>query len=352
MTVPVTFGLINTFGQPKQWARPWKERYDAILEQIEWIDRELDIDGVYVSEHHFYDDGYLPAPLTMSAAIAARTSRVQIGTNVLQIPLHNAVRLAEEALVVDGLSGGRLRLGIGMGYYWQEFEGLGRPLNQRVSYTEEGIDVLRRAFTGEPFSYEGRRYNFGKLAVTPGPSRPGGPQIWMGGFAPKAIERIARIADGFLEFDPGAATQYVEACEAIGKPKEEQRINVTYWAIIDDDPERAFAQAGPNWLHLLNEYIKRDAYVGRTPPLREPYTDPKKALADGLVLLADGPQAIEIFNRDVDRGAIDFNLVTMMPGEPVDQVSERLQYLNDRVIPFVKQSEHPAALAAAAAIAA
>jgi alkanesulfonate monooxygenase SsuD/methylene tetrahydromethanopterin reductase-like flavin-dependent oxidoreductase (luciferase family) len=343
MTRPVTFGLINTFGQPPQWAQPWKQRYDAVLEQIEWIDRDLDIDGVYVTEHHFYGDGYLPSPMPMLAAIAARTSRVTIGSNLIQLPLHNAVRLAEDALVVDALSGGRLRLGIGMGYYHQEFDGIGVKLSQRPSLTEEGIAILRKAFTGEPFEFHGKRYDFGTIQITPGPVRPGGPEIWLGAFAPAAIERAARLGDGFLEFDPGSASSYFAACDAIGRPKAQQKLNVTYWAIIAEDPERAFAQAGDHWMHLLNEYIKRDAYAARTPALTEPYTDPKKALADGLVMLADGPAAIKQFNADVDRGAIDINLVTMMPGEPTDQVAERLQYLNDKVIPQVKHCTHPAA---------
>lgn len=346
MTGPVTFGLINTFGQPPSVAQPWTTRYDAMLEQIEWIDRDLSIDGIHVSEHHFYGDGYLPAPMVMLGAIAARTRRVQIGSNLIQLPLHNAVRLAEDALVVDALSGGRLRLGLGMGYYHQEFDGMGTRLGHRVSLMEEGIAVLRRAFAGEPFEFHGRRYDFGKIQVTPGPVRPGGPPIWIGAFAPAAIERAARLGDGFLEFDPGTAAQYFAACEALGRPEAERRVNVTYWAIIAEDPERAFAQAGEHWMHLLNEYIKRDAYAARTPSLTEPYTDPKQALADGLVLLADGPAAVKQFNADVDRGAIDINLVTMMPGEPVDQVNERLQYLNDHVIPQVRPATHPAATAA------
>ncbi|MCU1476417.1 MAG: Luciferase-like monooxygenase [Subtercola sp.] len=343
MSQPVTFGIINAFNQPVRGAEPWNVRYEAQLEQIEWIDRELEIDGVYVSEHHFYSDGYMPSPLVMTAAIAARTKRIKVGTNLIQLPLHNAVRLAEDALVVDAVSGGRLRLGLGMGYFWQEFEGLGKNLKQRPSTTEEGIAILRKAFSGEPFEFHGKRYDFGEITVTPGPIRPGGPEIWMGGFVPAAVERCARLADGFLEFDPGSLGGFVDASEALGRPKETQKLNVTYWAIIADDPEKAFAEAGDNWLHLLNEYIIRDSYTARNPPLREPIKDAKEALAMGLVLLADGPGAVDIFNKDVDRGAIDIQLVTHMPGEPVDQVSERLQYFNDKVIPNVKHTDHPAA---------
>jgi alkanesulfonate monooxygenase SsuD/methylene tetrahydromethanopterin reductase-like flavin-dependent oxidoreductase (luciferase family) len=343
MTKPVTLGLIYTFGNPDRWAEPTNKRYAAILEQIEWIDRDLDLDGIYVTEHHFYDDGYIPSTMTMLGAIAARTSRVTIGTNLIQLPLHNPVRLAEDALVVDALSGGRLRMGFGMGYYHQEFNGMGVNLKERPSRTEEGIEILRLAFAGEPFSYHGRRYDFDEITVTPKPIRPGGPEIWMGGFAPKAIERAARMADGFLEFDLGTSSAFFEACEALGRPANTQKLNTTYWAIIDEDPERAFALAGDNWLHLLNQYIVRDAYAGRIPPITEPFADAKTALEAGLVMLADGPEAIKTFNADVEKGTIDINLVTMMPGEPVDQVSSRLQYLNDRVLPHLNPATHPSA---------
>jgi alkanesulfonate monooxygenase SsuD/methylene tetrahydromethanopterin reductase-like flavin-dependent oxidoreductase (luciferase family) len=338
----VTFGLINTFGNPSEWHQSWHERYEQILEQTEWIDRSLPIDGVYVTEHHFYDDGYLPSPLVMCAAIAARTKRISIGTNLAQIPLHHSVRFAEDALVVDALSGGRLRIGIGMGYYRQEFEGLGVALDSRVGRTVEGVAILRSAFSGKPFSFTGKRYVIPEIKVTPPPVRPGGPQLWMGAFHPHAVERAAQLADGFLAFDLGTMDEYIRACNQLGRPAAEQRINCTYWAIIADDPEREFARVGRHWLHLLNQYIVRDAYSGRQPPLSIPYDDPKKALADGLVMLADAAGAIKEFNRVIEKGAIDINLVALMPGEAIEQFAERLEYLCSRVIPFVDQSNHPA----------
>jgi alkanesulfonate monooxygenase SsuD/methylene tetrahydromethanopterin reductase-like flavin-dependent oxidoreductase (luciferase family) len=335
---PVTFGLDYTFGNPAPWRQPWEQRYKAILDQIAWVDRDLSFDGVYVTEHHFYDDGYLPAAQILCAAIAMRTERITIGTDLIQLPLHHPVRLAEEALVLDILSGGRLRLGLGMGYYHQEFDGLGVPLKQRVSRTEEAIDILRAAFSGKPFSYDGKRFPLPEIHVTPPPIRPGGPPIWMGAFADAAVERAARLADGFLAFDLATAARYMAACERIGRPREDQLVNCTYWCIIAEDPERAFDAAGEQWLHLLNEYIVRDAY----PALNGPYDDPKKALADGLVMLADAPAAIAEFNRVIAEGAIDITLLTLMPGEDVDAVSQRLQYISDKVIPHVDQSDHPA----------
>jgi alkanesulfonate monooxygenase SsuD/methylene tetrahydromethanopterin reductase-like flavin-dependent oxidoreductase (luciferase family) len=334
----VPFGLVYTFANPAQWREPWEQRYDAILEQIAWVDSDLNFDGVYFTEHHFYDDGYLPAAQLLCAATAMRTERVTIGTDVIQLPLHHPVRLAEEALVLDILSHGRLRLGLGMGYYHQELEGLGVPLKERVSRTEEGIDILRAAFAGAPFSYEGKRFQLPEIHVTPPPIRPGGPPIWMGAFADAAVERAARLADGFFAFDLATAGRYIAACERIGRPREDQMLNCTYWCIIGEDPERAFAQAAEQWMHFLNEYIVREASL----PATKPYDDPKKALSDGLVLLADASEAIKEFNRVISEDAIDITLVTVMPGEKVDVVSERLQYISDEVIPHVSQSDHPA----------
>jgi alkanesulfonate monooxygenase SsuD/methylene tetrahydromethanopterin reductase-like flavin-dependent oxidoreductase (luciferase family) len=338
MAGQVPFGLAYMFGNAPEWRQPWVDRYRATLDQIAWVDQELLFDGVYVSEHHFFEDGYMPAPLVMCAAIAMRTERVSIGTDLIQLPLSHPVTVAEEALVLDILSGGRMRLGVGQGFYPQEFDGHGVSVRERASRTEESIEILRAAFSGEPFSYAGKKFQLPRIEVTPGPIRPGGPPIWMGALADVAVERAARLADGFLAFDPATAGKYLDACKRLGRPKHEQRLNRTAWAVIADDPERAFADAGKHWLHVLNAYIVR----GGLGPGVAPYEDPQKALADGLILLADASQAIKEFNGYIAAGAIDITLFTFWSGEDVDAVSERLQYMSDEVIPNVDKSDHPA----------
>jgi alkanesulfonate monooxygenase SsuD/methylene tetrahydromethanopterin reductase-like flavin-dependent oxidoreductase (luciferase family) len=339
-TRPVTFGLLYDFRNPEQWRQPWVERYAATLEQIEWIDRELPIDGIYVTEHHFYEDGYMPSVMVMCGAVAQRTRRVQVGSNLIQLPLHHPVRIAEDALVNDILSGGRFRLGIGAGYYWQEFEGLGSVLKQRPSRMVEGIEVLRKAFAGTPFTYEGKRFAMPEITVTPPPIRPGGPEIWMGAFVPAAIDRVAQYADGFLAFGHGGIDEYFAACERHGRPPEERQLNRTYWAIVDEDPERAFASAGPHFLHMFNDYIRREAYPDITP-FDDPEPARKIGIESGFLLLADAAGAIEAFNADIARGASDINLLAFQPGEDVDAVSARLQYLADHVIPRVNHAAVP-----------
>jgi alkanesulfonate monooxygenase SsuD/methylene tetrahydromethanopterin reductase-like flavin-dependent oxidoreductase (luciferase family) len=341
MSHRVTFGLLYDFRNPEPWQRPWADRYRAVLDQICWIDQELPtIDGIYVTEHHFYEDGYLPSPMVMCGAIAARTKRVSVGTNLLQLPLHHPVRVAEDALLGDILCDGRFRLGVGAGYYWQEFQGVGSVLKQRPSRMSEGFDILRAAFRGEPFSYQGTRFQIPEILVTPPPIRAGGPEIWMGAFVPAAIERVATHADGFLAFGHAGIEEYFAACERLGRPPEQRQLNRTYWAIIDEDPERAYAVAGPHFTHMFNDYIRREGYPGLVP-----FDDPAPARAMGLdggyLLVTDADGAIAAFNDDVAAGARDINLLMFMPGEDIDEVSARVQYLCDRVIPHVDRIEQP-----------
>jgi len=185
------FGLITCQRFPGD-TRSDEELYADALDLAVYAE-ELGFDSVWVSEHHFVDDGYLPSLLPMCAAIAARTRRVEIGTGLLLIPLHDPVRVAEDAAAVDLISRGRLILGLGLGWREEEFEGFGVPIGERVRRLEHAMTVLRGAWAGEPVSGNGTQ-----VIVTPRPGRTGGPPIWMGAEAERAVRRAGRIADGFI----------------------------------------------------------------------------------------------------------------------------------------------------------
>ncbi len=151
----IKVGYQVDFRNPPGLGRSFKDLYAQTLAQIETAEA-LGFDSVWLTEHHFTDDGYLPSMMVAASAIAARTKRVSIGTYVLLAPFQHPLKLAEDTATVDVISGGRLRLGIGMGYRAEEFEGFGVPRNERFGRTFETIEILRRAWTGERFDFHGK----------------------------------------------------------------------------------------------------------------------------------------------------------------------------------------------------
>lgn len=192
------FGIGAFTGQvPTGDSRTFHEIYEAELELIR-IAEENGFESTWVAEHHFTQVGWFSAPLTFLAGAATRTRKIRLGTAVVLLPFDNPIRLAEEAAAVDILSNGRLVLGVGMGVREEEFKGFGVPRPERVGRLEESVEIIKRAWTGERFSYKGRYYQVNDVAITPPPARKPRPPIYFGAYAEKAVERAARLGDGFL----------------------------------------------------------------------------------------------------------------------------------------------------------
>jgi probable F420-dependent oxidoreductase len=212
MTVRVGIGLFT--GQvPADPSRTFAQEYAEMLELVR-LAEAAGFDSAWVSEHHGASDGYLPSLLPMLAAFAASTERILLGTGILLAPFHEPLRLAEDSAVVDQLSGGRLLLGLGIGWREEEFRMFGVPRGERAVRTEETIEILRRAWTGRRFSFEGRAFHYDRVKVTPPPARVTGIPIYLGGYADKAVRRAGRLADGYVaDAPPEDAQRYVSLVE-------------------------------------------------------------------------------------------------------------------------------------------
>jgi alkanesulfonate monooxygenase SsuD/methylene tetrahydromethanopterin reductase-like flavin-dependent oxidoreductase (luciferase family) len=213
--------------------------YAATLDQTVLADR-LGFDHVWFTEHHFLEDGYLPAFQPLAGAIAARTERIRISTDIALLPLYHPIRLAEEMAVLDHISNGRMELGIGMGYVPEEFKAFGVPLKNRVSMTEEGIDILRLAWSDGPFSYHGKRYTLDDVDVHPKPVQPGGPPLWIAAMSEAGALRAARFGTHLLPqgnrdqvLDP-----YRAAVAADGRDPIQYRAGIIRSFYVSDDRER------------------------------------------------------------------------------------------------------------------
>jgi alkanesulfonate monooxygenase SsuD/methylene tetrahydromethanopterin reductase-like flavin-dependent oxidoreductase (luciferase family) len=213
----------------------------------------LGADSVWLSEHHGFDDGYLPQPLTMAAAVAARTSRVRIGTALVIAPLCDPVALAEQAAVVDLLSVGRLDLGLGPGYRATEFKLFGRSDSyaRRRQETDEVVRQLRRLWSG---------------AVTPAPAQPRVP-ILLGYAGPAGARRAGLLGEGLLSIKRDLVGPYTAALAHAGHPPERATMSGPVFACASDDPERDWPIYGPHIAYQQDSYLRHLAQdTGGEPP--------------------------------------------------------------------------------------
>ena len=335
MSREINFGLWYDFRNPGPTSRTFESMYRASLEQIVWAE-SLGFDSVWLTEHHFCNDGYTPSPLVIAAAIGERTERMRIGTNLMLLPLADPLRLAEDSATLSILTNGRFDLGVGLGYRELEFNYFGRSLKNRPSLMEEGVALLRAAWTGEPIRFEGKRYQIDNLQVTPAPATQ--PRIFMGGMAEPAIARAARLGDGFLSTGGIGHDVYVDALGAAGKSATEGQICAGNWAIIAADPEAEAAKVGPHVLYQTNEYVSWGAFG---PPGEVPlFPDAQSAIRDGLYELWDADQAVTALTamlQDYPQ-IIDVHFWAQFPGESVESGSERLEYIAKNVLPRVRSN--------------
>jgi alkanesulfonate monooxygenase SsuD/methylene tetrahydromethanopterin reductase-like flavin-dependent oxidoreductase (luciferase family) len=192
------YGLLSAQRHPDD-PRPWSALYREVVEYGVLAER-AGLDSFWTSEHHFVDDGYMPAQLPVLAAVAARTERIRLGTGVLLAPMFDPLRLAEDAATVDLLAGGRLILGLGIGWRDEEFDGFAVPTRERGRRLEGTIAVLRQAWGDGLVTGDGDRFAYPApgLNVTPKPERGAATPIWIGAGAEPAVRRAGRIADGYL----------------------------------------------------------------------------------------------------------------------------------------------------------
>src|SRR3954447_13021591 len=167
----VMFAIRFDFRNPDISGVQMADRYAAALDMAEWADR---LGAVFfgLSEHHGSADGYLPSPLPIAAAVAARTTNLRINITAIVAPFHDALRLAEDIAVVDLLSKGRLDVILVGGYVHSEFAMFDVPMKERPKRMSELVPTLKQAWSGQPFEYRGRT-----VRITPDPFTPGGPTL-------------------------------------------------------------------------------------------------------------------------------------------------------------------------------
>ncbi len=190
------FGIYSSIADPPRGER-LDQRIDEVIAEARLAEK-VGFDSCFFGEHHQDRDGFLPSPLIVATAVAARTSTLNVGTSVILLPLHNPVHLAEDVITLDLVSKGRIILGVGLGYQDADFQAFEVPISQRVGRFEEGVEVIRRCWSGQPFSFRGKYHHLEDLHIRPSPFQQPGPPLWIGASTLSGARRAGRMSDGFV----------------------------------------------------------------------------------------------------------------------------------------------------------
>jgi alkanesulfonate monooxygenase SsuD/methylene tetrahydromethanopterin reductase-like flavin-dependent oxidoreductase (luciferase family) len=248
-----TFGVMHDFRQPLPWRISAAAYHAECFELIEAAE-SLGYEAVWLSEHHGTADGFSAAPLVLAAAIAARTHRLKVGTNVLLLPLHHPIRVAEDGAAIHAISGGRFILGVGQGYARHEFELFGVERSHRPSRLEEGLSVIRQAWRDGRTGFSGKRFALPDGPFEPRPDAPA--PIYVGATGGPALDRAVRLADGLLTYvaEPRHAREryanYADALERHGRARETFPFVLTGVCHVHADADQAWEQAAPGIAYL------------------------------------------------------------------------------------------------------
>ena len=185
----IKFGTFLLMQSPS--ARPSQEIYTRAID-IAQAAETLDFRNIWLAEHHFSTYGYLSRPAQLATFIAAKTTRLRVGTAVIVVPLHHPLVIAEEIATLDLLARGRVDIGLGRGYQHYEFERLGLELDSARSRWEESIDIILKSFTGEPFTYDGKIFKIPETTIFPQPVQKPHPPIWVTAQSPDSVEATVR----------------------------------------------------------------------------------------------------------------------------------------------------------------
>ncbi len=190
------FGIYSSIADPPRGERLY-QRIDEVIAEAR-LAEEVGFDSCFFGEHHQDRDGFLPSPLIVATAVAAQTTTLNVGTSVILLPLHNPVHLAEDVITLDLVSKGRIILGVGLGYQEADFRAFEVPVRQRVGRFEEGVEIIRHCWSGEPFSFHGEYHQLENLHIRPSPFQQPAPPLWIGASTLPGARRAGRLADGFV----------------------------------------------------------------------------------------------------------------------------------------------------------
>ena len=331
------------------------KRMHNIVEQVEYAD-QVGIDYAWMVEHHFVrHGGFLSANYAFLCYLAARTNRIRLGTGATVLPLNDAVRVAEQAATLDQLSNGRLDFGVGRGFIRDEFDAFGVPMRESRERVEEGVDLVKNAWSDAPLEYESKfRPKMSGLNVLPKPYQAPNPPIWNACLmSPESFEWTAREGHNLLyvayHVDHPIATErigwYTEALAKYGRNQNEHEVCCVYHAyFLEDSDDQQLKQAveGP-----MDEYAAAGIEAASKPPDPEAYKGYDRREAGqqqlsferyfpGRVVMGGPEQVVERIKELRRIGITQVSFLIDFGSLSQNQIMKSLKVFGEKILPRVR----------------
>jgi alkanesulfonate monooxygenase SsuD/methylene tetrahydromethanopterin reductase-like flavin-dependent oxidoreductase (luciferase family) len=316
-------------------------RFAETVEQVRLI-RRLGFDSIWGGEHHVTPGFHYFPLLPLMQRLAAEADGLWLGTNVVLLPLHNPVEVAEVGAFLDVITGGRFLLGVGLGYRAEEFAVFGVPMGERVNRMVEGIEIIRRLWSEDRVTHRGRHWRLDGVALRPRPLQQPGPPILIGAQAPAAIARAARISDGWMvvpvptvdEFATQAAA-FAAARSAAGLPPSPHVCRLLE-VMCAPDEETAIGRAAPFLLEKYAAYLSWGIPGVTLDPGAPPEAQLRRLAADRFAL-GSPAQVADALLRQHRAGVTHATMRVSWPGMPQDDVLAGIELLGREVLPEVRR---------------
>ncbi|MFM9939822.1 MAG: LLM class flavin-dependent oxidoreductase [Hyphomicrobiaceae bacterium] len=315
--------------------------FAQMIEQVRLM-RQVGFDSIWSGEHHV-TDGYHYFPLLpMLQRLAAEAEGMEIGTNIVLLPLHNPMELAEIGAFMDVITGGKFNLGVGLGYRPEEFAMFGVDMKHRVSRFTEGIEIIKRLWTEDKVTHKGRHWQFETMTIRPQPVKKPRPPIMVAAHIDKAVERAAQIADGWcivptprLDEVTAHAALFAKARKAAGLPKAEHLIRL-FEVACQPDEETALRKAAP---FLLAKYA---AYASwGLPGLKFETEDAPeiqlKKLAANRFGVGSPEQVVAALMDQHKTGVTHVTMRMSWPGMKQEDILAGIELVGKKVLPEVRR---------------
>ena len=315
-------------------------RLGEMVEQALLI-KSLGFDSIWAGEHHIVPGFHYFPQLPVLVRVAAEAEGLWLGTHVTLLPLHNPVELAEIGAFLDIVSGGKFLLGVGLGYRPEEFAAFGVPINERVSRLVEGVEIIRRLWTEDRVTHNGRHWQFSNAGIRPRPLQ-ARPPILVGAQAEAAIKRAARIGDGWLLVPTPTTDNLAEQIALYRSARQAAKLTMPehicrlYEVGCAEDEDAAFRRVAP---HLLEKYASYAAWgLGGVAPNRDGAPEQQlRRLAKDRFAIGTLAQVVDAILEQRRAGVTHLAMRVSWPGMAQDDILASIELIGRKVLPEVRK---------------